>query len=254
MKGSKRHINWYILIVGFLFLLTLPNLVILLNVENTHNNENKEFTKAPNFDLSNPKRIVSDYKNYYENNFGLRTKLINNYLNFKTETLKDDPLPDQVVKGEDGWYFLGNAHNDILNDTFGNVPFTDAELNVITRKLENIKAYLNSKQIEFHMVVPPNKQTIYKEKLPFQLTQHVTRLDQLQNHLKTYSTLQIITLKEQLIATKNDQPLFHQTDTHWNDYGAFIGYSEVLDVIGRAFDVTPSSDVRLPIDPHIFER
>lgn len=212
---------------------------MLSGLENTQNNENKKITKTPDFNLSNPKGLISDYKNYYEKNFGLRTTLINTYLNFKTETLKDNPLPDQVVKGEDEWYFLGNSYSDILNDTFGNVPFTDADLNAITQNLEQVKHYLNSKQVEFYVVVPPNKHTVYKEKLPFKLKQHINRLGQLQQHLKIHSSLRIISPQPRLMSQKDHIPLFHKTDTHWNDYGAFLGYSETMDVIGKDFNIDP---------------
>lgn len=211
----------------------------MFHLESTENNENKKFSKAPVFNLDNPKKLLSDSKNYYENNFGLRTTFINTYLNFKTKILKDNPLPDQVVQGNDGWYFLGNSYEDILNDTFGNVPFTDAELNTITHKLENIQHYLNSKQIKFYIVVPPNKQTIYKEELPFQLTQHTKRLNQLQQYLKTHPSLQLISLEALLKSKKDSAPLFHKTDSHWNDYGAFLAYSETINVIGKDFDIAP---------------
>lgn len=241
MIQKKGHINRYTLIIGFLLLLILPNLVMLSGLETTMTNENKKITKLPDFNLTNPKRLVSDYKSYYENNFGLRTSFVNTYLSFKTNILKENPLPHQVIKGEEGWYFLGNAHSDILNDTFGNVPFTNADLNAITVNLENIERYLSSKQIKFYLVVPPNKQTIYQEKLPFQLNQNTKRLEQLQNHLNKHSTVQIISLEKRLLSEKKQHQLFYKTDTHWNDYGAFLGYTEVIKAISHDFKIAASS-------------
>ncbi|MGC1633371.1 MAG: hypothetical protein WA749_14775 [Gelidibacter sp.] len=239
MNNSNRHINRYILIIGFLFLLNLPNLVMLSSLENTQSNENKKNTKSPDFNLNNPKRLVSEYKNYYEDNFGLRTTLINIYLSFKVKILKENPLPNHVVKGQDGWYFLGNDHNDILNDTFGNVPFTKAQLNAITQNLESTNTYLQSKNIKFYIVVPPNKQTIYQEKLPYHFGPHTKRLEQLQNHLEIKNSLHIVSLEPRLFSEKKHQRLYHKTDTHWNDYGAYWGYAETLEVIKKDFDITP---------------
>lgn len=239
MKNSKRHINRYILIVGFLFLLILPNIILISGRENAQNNENKNFVLAPDINLNNPKQLLVDYKKYYEENFGLRHTLINSYLYFKTEILNENPLPNHVVKGEDGWYFLGNKHEDILNDTFGNVPFTDAELNAITHNLESTSSYLQSINIKFYIVVPPNKHTIYQEKLPYQFKRQTKRLEQLQNHLKNQNSPHIISLEPRLMSEKANQQLYHKTDSHWTDYGAFLGYTETIAAIKKDFDITP---------------
>lgn len=238
MKGSRRHINRYILIVGFLFLLILPNLILISGWENTENNENKIFDSPPETQFNNPKQLLADYRDYYEQNFGLRTTLINLYFNIKTKVFKDNPLPNNVVKGANGWYFLGNDHNNILNDTFGNVPFTDAELNSITRNLETINGDLKSRNIKFYIVVPPNKQTIYQEKLPYQWMKHPTRLEQLQNHLNKRQNLSLILLTPKLMAEKENKQLYHKTDTHWNDYGAYLGYMATIDVIKNDFEIS----------------
>lgn len=239
MKDKNPHINRYILIVGFLFLLILPNLVLISGLEKAQNNENKKFVSPPKIKLNNPKQLIVDYKTYYEENFGLRTTLINTYFNFKTKVLRENPIPNHVVKGEDGWYFLGNDHNDILNDTFGNVPFTDTELIAISQNLENTKIYLASKNIKFFIVVPPNKQTIYQEKLPYQFSKHTKRLEQLQNHLKNKTNLHIISLEPRLISEKKHRQLYHKTDSHWNDYGAFLGYTATLNTIKKELNIPP---------------
>lgn len=241
MKPRAHYFSRFILIAGFLLLLTLPNLIMILGIENAKNNENREFTKLPEFNLSHPKRLFNDYKNYYEKNFGLRTTLVNSYINFKFNVLKENPLPNQVINGKDSWYFLGNAHNDILNDTFGNVPFTVAELNDITTNLISIQSDLRLRNIEFYLVVAPNKQTIYQENLPFKLKQNTTRSEQLQSHLKSYSDIKIISLKNRLMSEKSNRALYHKTDTHWTDYGAFMGYSETIAAISKDFDITPIS-------------
>lgn len=228
------------MIGGFLFLLVLPNLVMLSGLEDTKNNENREFTEVPPFNLSQPKRLFKEYKNYYANNFGLKTTLVNAYINFKTDVLKENPLPNQVVKGKDGWYFLGNAHADILNDRFGNVSFNAAELHAIATRLENTKRYLELRNIKFYVVVAPNKQTIYPENLPFGLKQHPTRLDQLQKYLKLHTDITFISLKERLISEKRHGLLYHKTDTHWNAYGAYFGYSETMAAISKDFDIWPT--------------
>jgi hypothetical protein len=212
-------------------LLVLPNFVMILGLEDVPKNKNRRFYTLPDFNTSTLLKSISDYKEYYQENYGLKTAFVNTYINIKTSILHEGPIPDKVIKGQDGWYFLGNHSNNVINDSFGNAPFTPEELEIITKYLSAINTYLVSRKINFYLVVPSNKSQIYKEKLPFQLSQNTSRLNQLKSHLKKEINLDIIDLGPELKSKKSNQPLYLKTDTHWNELGAFIGYSKVINNI-----------------------
>ena len=128
---------------------------------------------------------------------------------------------------------MGDNYNDVFKDAYGNLGISNAELEGISKKLKEIKKYLKQQGIDFYIVIAPNKHTVYKENLPFSLRQKDTRFDRLSTYLRTNADLGIIDLREVLIKNKKTS-LYLKTDTHWNQYGAFLGYDEVMDVINTS--------------------
>ncbi|WP_211359265.1 alginate O-acetyltransferase AlgX-related protein [Bizionia myxarmorum] len=208
---------------------------MFFNLESSENNENREFTSFPVFSLKNPISFLKEFNTYYSENFGLKTTLVNNYIDFKFQVLDETPMPTKVVKGLEGWYFLGNSYNNTFDNAFGNNNFKTSQLEEIARRLLEIKSYLKSQNIEFYLVVPPNKSTIYKEYLPFQLNKNESNLEALKNHLKTEANFEIIDLTKTLLAKKNKELVYLKTDSHWNEYGAFLGYKETMRIINQDF-------------------
>ncbi|MGJ5641694.1 alginate O-acetyltransferase AlgX-related protein [Formosa sp. S-31] len=225
-----------ILITLFVLVLLLPNIVMILGIEKENNNENRKFKSLPEFNISTPKKSIKDLKQYYEENYGLKQSFVNTYIAIKNN-FNSFPIPNRVVKGTNNWYFLGNDFNNYLNDTFGNSPFTNRELDLITEKIKTYQTYLNSKNIAFFLVVPPNKSSIYKNQLPYSLSLNNTKLDQLIFHLKKEINFDIIDLRTFLISNAKDNLLYLKSDTHWNEYGAYLGYKKTMETIKEHFDL-----------------
>tara|TARA_R110002012_G_scaffold312248_1_gene522478 strand:- start:10869 stop:11933 length:1065 start_codon:yes stop_codon:yes gene_type:complete len=234
---NKKNILHFVFIIIFLMMILAPNVVMFFNLETTENNENRKFEKAPEFNLKNPINSMTQFKNYYTENFGLKTTLVNNYIDFKFKVLHETPMPNKVVKGLNDWYFLGNSYNNTLNNAFGNNTFNTDELQEISKKISELKAYLNNQNIAFYIVVPPNKNSIYKEFLPFHFKDHESNLSVLKNYLKTHINFEIIDLTETLLTQKSKTQLYLKTDSHWNDFGAFISYQETMNVINQYFNI-----------------
>ena len=197
--------------------------------------------KVPNLNSQNPIKSLSKYKVYYNENFGFKASLVSNYIDFKSIVLNESPMPNKVVEGKDGWFFLGNHFNNAFNNAYGNDVFLDGQLDKITQNILETKNYLTSKGIQFYMVIPPNKSRIYGEHLPFKLTQRKTKVETLKSHLKQEIGIDILDLRDILITNKKNQQLFIKTDTHWNDYGAFIGYSETVKMISKDLKINTVS-------------
>ena len=229
---SHNNISAIILISLFLLLLLIPNIIMVFEI--TSKKDNYSF---PEISLKNPKETLSGLKNFYLNNFGLKDLFLNNYLNIKNTHLKENPIPNSVFKGRNGWYFLGNQYNNVINDAFGNDNFTDKEVHKITQNIKDINNYLSSKNIKFYLVIPPNKSSIYKEELPFKLLQNENKLTVLKNNLINEINFNIIDLTDTLLASKKEAQLYHKTDSHWNDIGAFIGYSKTIKEISKDIQV-----------------
>ncbi len=219
--------KWLVLL--FLTLLLLPNIIMIFGLEREKtNNEKVVLQKFPVINFNSPLRTISTLKNFYLANFGLKKTTVNNYIYFKNTVLEENPIPNKVVQGKDGWFFLGNYHKNVLNNSFGDDRSKRSDIQKIASYLTRIKTYLSKKNIDFIIVIPSDKHRVYQEYLPYQLKQKTTKLQRLKNILKTVYNFDIVDLYEPLMNAKEDNQLYSKTDTHWNDYGAYIGYNEVI--------------------------
>jgi len=185
----------------------------------------------PTFDLKDPVTSLKRFDNYYKAHFGFKKTMVNSYIKLKTSVLHENPLPNRVVIGKEGWYFLGNHNNELLNDSFGNFKFSEAELETIKDHVHTIRTNLKARGIEFYIVIPPNKDRVYAEKLPYKLQQGKTRLEVLKAYLNKELNFNIIDLRDTLLTNKNNGLLYYKTNTHWNDLGAYIAYQKTLKII-----------------------
>ena len=79
-------------------------------------------------------------------------------------------------------------------------------------------------------VLAPDKHWIYPDRMPRGINRKINppRFDQLVQHLRHSSTVNLVDIRDGLAAAASGERLYHLTDTHWNDRGAFIAYQQVM--------------------------
>ncbi len=246
MQKNTRHI---VLIIGFLFLLTLPTIVQLFNLESKYlDNENRKKINFPTLNITKPQGFVRKFKSYYRDNFGMRNTLLNSYLNLKNNVLEESPLPSKVIIGKDDFLFLGNSFSNTVNESLGFDLFSLEELQKIAKNILARKKWLESQNIKFYIAVAPSKHSIYREKLPFRFPKIKNRKEQLLAYLKNTTDFEIIDLGKQFEKQKINNRLYRRNDSHWNDIGAFYASQTLLNRIKLDFDIKSISFSDYKID------
>jgi hypothetical protein len=135
-----------------------------------------------------------------------------------------------VIKGRDGWLFY--ADDGAMEDYAEALPFTGAELELWRHTLLDTSDWLRAQGIVYLFVIPPDKHVIYPEYMPDTIRRAaISRIDQLVSDLRQHSTVRVVDLRPALLAAKARERLYHRTDTHWNDRGAFVGYQGIVDAL-----------------------
>jgi hypothetical protein len=231
-SGITKNARLGLIVAIFILLLYIPffsNIIprnqVLSNVEN------RMLTPKPEFNIHSLDTFPKEFEKYFNDNFKFRDQFLkfNNYAKVKILNLSPNPL---VVIGKNDWlFYTGDKAPESMEDYQGLVRFTDDELKMIKNNLEQRKKWLSKKGITYLFCIAPNKQTIYPEYLPSNMKKlnSETRTDQLINYLNQYSDVEIIDLRKVLLENKTvDNMLYYKTDTHWNEYGAYIGYQEIM--------------------------
>lgn len=143
--------------------------------------------------------------------------------------------PDQVVIGFNKWLFLGNRYVNIRDAV--RQGQTSKDITTAVKIGKNTVAWANwfdemGVQL-YRVMVAPNKSTIYPEKLPnwAKPTQSHSSIDSLFTETNGY----YIDLRKSLLDAKksSSEDLYFHTDTHWNFYGAWIGFMDFISTVNE---------------------
>ncbi len=190
------------------------------------NTERRTLAKFPSFTIENRSSWSTMLTQYFNDNFGFRNIFLQSYKIVKINFLKNQLLYRDVYAS--GWIFEPGGTDGQLKDYYSKAIFTNNELSSIKNRLEEEKALLAKKHIPYIVIIVPKKQSIYPEYYPFKNDLVFDlKLNQLTNYLKS-TTIDFIDLRPALLASKSEMPLYYRTDTHWTNYGAFIGYNELM--------------------------
>lgn len=163
-----------------------------------------------------------------------------------TYLLTGEISSSQVKEGDDGWlFYLSESDGNPLGIYEGSFRLSDDELEAIRTSVSQTADYLEEKNIEFGLLVIPDKETIYSEYVPKKYQKaDATSTEQIDEVLKSLD-INYAYLKEMLLANKNaDYPLYYKTDTHWNKIGGYLGAKAALEM----FDIKLPELSELTID------
>jgi hypothetical protein len=236
-----------LLIVAFLVALWLPILQMNLHFYQEFDNlENRILASPPDLKLSRFKQWPAECDAYVSDHFGMRPDLIRWNSVLRVNLLGVSPV-ESVVLGKDSWLFYRSEaleDGDTINDYRGAIPLSGEELKGLERTMEESRREFSQSGIVYLVVIAPNKNTVYGEYLPDEIARFraTTRMDQFMAHMRTHSRVEILDLREPLIRAKEKHPTYMRTDSHWNSYGAYVGYREIMRSLADRFpdmDLTP---------------
>jgi len=232
MKNRKE----VFFIVSFLTLLILPNVLMLFGVNSWFSlNEKKNLAKMPSVS-TNITAMAKGMKSYYLDNFGYKNLAYKAYEKTKVNLLNEYPLPNKVVRGKEGWLFLGDYGKNVFSNNVGVKEIDLSEKKSIESNIDRFFEKSTELEIPFYYVVCPDKHQIYSEYLPFQLKNQISKFDGVLGEI-VQKYPQTLILKEALLLKKRQGNLYHKTDTHWNDLGALYGFNEIIKKLKPTFPV-----------------
>lgn len=172
----------------------------------------------------------------FADHFAFRASLVRWQASARVGLLRTSPAAD-VMLGDRGWLFYNS--DGALQDVTGAQPFSADDLERWRSTLQHTQDWLERRGIDYVFVLAPDKHWIYPEHMPGGLNRqiHESRFDQLVAHLRRHSTVTLVDARDGLQASAGGERLYHRTDTHWNDHGAFVTYQQVMATIGPPLDL-----------------
>ena len=250
-RERRLHPAWEQLVVAlFLVTLALPGLATLAGVDaGLTRGENRDLAPPPELALTWAAiaAVPTAFTSYFQDHFAFRGRLVRWQAAFRLLLLRVSPSPT-VIRGKDGWLFYGD--DGALEDYLNQSPFSPADLDDWSATLQHTRDWLALRGITYLFVIAPDKHQVYPEFMPdtIQRTAAISRTDQLVVHLRAHTTVPVLDLRPAILAAKRDARIYHRTDSHWNDLGAFVAAQEILaslrDVAGGTLPALAPDDPR----------
>jgi hypothetical protein len=194
--------------------------------------ENRTLAPWPQFgaDVTSLRALPDQLTRYFEDHFAFRQRLVRWQATVRLNALKVSPS-GSVIRGREGWLFY--ADDGAMEDYAEAPPLTQDELETWRSALQDTSDWLHSRGIAYLFVISPDKHVIYDEYMPATIRRAaVSRIDQVVAYMRERSTVAVLDLRPALLAAKSQERIYHRTDTHWNDRGAFVGYEKIMDALG----------------------
>jgi len=198
---------------------------------------NQSILKKLSASWSETMRVFDEINNYYSNSFGFKKPILNVYRDFKMDICGISPWPDKVILGEKGWLFVGNYYSNGIKEAVRMDTFDDRQLATIRNNYRNFETWRKKQGFAFYIAITPDKPSVYGDYLPIIKSVRPGKLDQLKKNFSSIG-IEVIDLKDNFPIKKSIR-LFHKTDSHWNDAGAFLGYQVLISRIKKDFPDIP---------------
>ncbi len=227
MRPWRRHAGSLLVVVAFFLAASLPLAGLLLGFENP-SLEKRSLSPLPEL-LTDGKpnlRLTREFEDYYADHFAFRSYLVTAYHRLN-QALLGQSGSGKVLSGRDGWLFFGETLPDFLAEPV----LTDAGLRRLALVLSLQKEYLDSLGIEFLFAVAPNKNSLYGDRMPDRY-RPVRPMNSLALWLASplsaaAGDVDLLTPLREAVAG-SDTPLYHRTDSHWNNLGARVAYQVLM--------------------------
>ncbi len=214
-----------IYIVVFFAAILAPLLLTLGGIKSP-NYEKRTLAEAPVLVTEEGinKAYTQDFDDYFSDNFALRPYFVTAYAKLVSGVFGTSVSPKVVIGQNDFLYF-----SETLPTYQGQDLLTDEELKQICEKLKRHQDALEAQGKAFFFTVAPDKNTIYPEYMPSRYVRYTgeSNMTRLLAKMNEYG-IHTVDMTDALMQAKQVDQVYHNWDTHWNNFGAVVGYTEMM--------------------------
>lgn len=239
----KKGLIIFITICILICALPLVGMAVRPTIESTENRELSSFPSIKGEDGSLNLNFFQEFEKYFSEHFAFRNELV--YVDARVQSkVFGVSSTDSVTVGKDGWLYYSSTIDDYL----GTDRLTDREIHAIARNITIVKQYLDGKGIDFVVTIPPNKNTLYGENMPYQASYIVDGTHDMEKVAQILESEGVLYADILNIFREQPETLYLKRDSHWNNKGALIAYNAILDAAGYKHDDFASAEVTRAID------
>ncbi len=227
-----------VFVVAFVVLLFVPMSHISTVTKSVQ--ENRMLAKYPSLlDKTLNLNYGKQFEKWFNDRFRGRDFLLDLYTGINFYTNKYVRNNSAVKNTEDMIFNIKNL--SVLSE-----QISQANMRKISENIEKLKDWSNLHRIDLYILIPPAKEDIYK----YKLNDFYTHIDKnksviydLQKYIVEHNGVNLIYPRD--VYFKRYADLTHnKTDHHWSEFGAFLGYQELMKEIQKKYSDAPILSIK----------
>lgn len=225
----KQH-KWKAVYIVLFFLIVLLPAVCMPAAGNTKAIENKELSEVPN--LKDETGINWNYLKqlgeYFSEHMAFREELVTANAVIRGRIFGVSGA-DGVILGEDEWLYYKATLSDYLRQN----TLTEREIFNIAHNVALMQQYVEERGKKFLFTVPPNKNTLYGDYMPYYYQMKTGNLSNLEKLVPMLEKEGVHYVDLLSLFQEQNEVLYHKRDSHWNNKGAILVYNALMDALGK---------------------
>ena len=231
---QKRYggIHEFIFVQIFLCIIFIPAILWTISLPTPYFlNEKRPAFSSEGLTDDELSEIPRNIDSYLSDHFGGRAAMVRASSMYKVLIFREASDVSPLAIGDEGWWYFTDEG---LDDYMTNVnPITEEELKEVAQNLRERKFWLESHGSDFYLVFTPLKATVYPEFLPEKLKpiNKPSRLERTVEYLQKHTDVNVVNTVPMLLGAKQVDRVYYKRDTHWNQFGAYAAYRQIIDSI-----------------------
>ena len=150
------------------------------------------------------------------------------------------PDEDIAVLGKHGFLFVANSNDREMDAFRGLRDFEKSHYELAISQLNGLVNYFNNKGIDFLLMIPPDKSTVYSDYVPKRITRtgitpreiFIMKVNDANLDGYVLDMTPFLQTARKELGNELEDFLYYKGDSHWNNLGGYIGFEGYLQYEG----------------------
>ena len=234
-----------IFIIACILLIAIPLLVMPIR-PTTISTENRALSKFPSLttrDGGVNLEFFSEFEKYFNEHFAFRNELVYVDAKIQKDVFAVSSM-DSVIAGKNDWLY----YKSTLDDFLGTNPMSEREIYNVVHNLKLVQNYVEGRGADFLFTVPPNKNTLYGENMPYYASKKVSEVHNLDLITPELRKEKIGYADLFALFREHSEVFYLKRDSHWNNRGALLAYNAMMEELGLEHQDYSDAEVVRRID------
>lgn len=195
--------------------------------------ENKRLAEMPEIkeDGQFNKDYLSELGTYFNDHFAFRNYLVDADSRIQSGVFGESNV-ETVLVGTDDWLY----YTATIDNYLGQNRMTERTVNNCVHNMKLLQDYIESQGAKFVLAVPPNKNSLYGENMPYYYGHKVSDGSDMDVMSEKFVDAGVNYVDLYDILSEQKDTMYLKRDSHWNNMGALLAYNGILDTAGVAHD------------------